>query len=80
MNDKNETNINNVSVELSVRVGKVKLKVGDIRNLKEHSVLSLDTQNEEGFELMAGDQVLALGEVTEVDGKLTYTITELLEQ
>ncbi|KDM90869.1 FliM/FliN family flagellar motor switch protein [Photobacterium galatheae] len=72
----NENKIDNVSVEVSVRVGRVTLKVGQIKDLTEGSIIELDSTLEEGFELLAGDQLLGKGKVEEVDGKVIFTLTE----
>lgn len=72
-----ENTIDNVSVELSVRIGKVTMKVGQLKDLKEGSIVELDSQTNEHFELLAGEQVLGKGTVEEVDGKIKFTITEI---
>ncbi|EGR2229439.1 FliM/FliN family flagellar motor switch protein [Vibrio parahaemolyticus] len=76
MSNANESTIDNVSVDLSVRVGKVSMKIGKLKDLKEGSIVELDTQASDSFELLAGEQLLGKGTVEEVDGKIKFTITE----
>lgn len=76
MSNANESTIDNVSVDLSVRVGKVSMKIGKLKDLNEGSIVELDTQASDSFELLAGEQLLGKGTVEEVDGKIKFTITE----
>ena len=72
-----DTTINSVTVELSVRVGRSKMTVGEIEKLNVDSIIELNA-NLDCLELLAGDQVIAKGHLHDVDGEIKFTVNELI--
>lgn len=74
----NKTNtIHNVPVELSVRIGRAVMTFGDMQELTSGAIIELEANTTDGFELLANDQVIAMGTLEDVDGKVKFTITEM---
>ncbi|MCY9860984.1 FliM/FliN family flagellar motor switch protein [Vibrio coralliirubri] len=74
----NKTNtINNVPVELSVRIGRAVMTFGEMQELTSGAIIELEANTTDGYELLANDQVIATGTLEDVDGKVKFTITEM---
>jgi flagellar motor switch protein FliN/FliY len=57
-----------VPIEIVVAVGRARPKVRDLLALKGDSVLPLDRRIDDPVELYVGDQLIATGELIELDG------------
>lgn len=72
-----------VPIEIKVCVGKARPLVRDLVKLEEDAVLRLDKSVEDPVELYAGDRLIALGKLEEVedstDGKLIVRVTEIID-
>lgn len=66
-----------VSVRLSVELGRTDMPLKDVLALGEGSVVSLDRLTDELLEITANGQVIAFGEVIAQDGKFALRIVSL---
>ncbi|WBU63951.1 FliM/FliN family flagellar motor switch protein [Paracoccus aerodenitrificans] len=68
-----------IPVEISVRIGMLRMTVAELSALKEGDVLPLDQAVEDGVEICVGDHVLAKGELITDDAddsRLMLRITQ----
>jgi flagellar motor switch protein FliN/FliY len=68
-----------VPVAVSAVLGRTKLEVGDLMNLKPGTVLELDRRVGEAIDIYVNDRLVARGEVVLVDEKLGVTMTEIIK-
>ena len=72
-----------VPIEISVCVGKARAQIGELLQLGENSVLTLDKLVDDPVELFVGDKLIARGELEEVvgqsNGQLVVRLTEIAE-
>ena len=66
-----------VSVRLSVELGRAQMALKDVLALNEGSVVSLDKLTDELLDITANGQVIAHGEVIAQDGKFALRIVSL---
>ena len=66
-----------VSVRLSVELGRTQMALKDVLSLAEGSVVSLDKLTDELLDITANGQVIAHGEVIAQDGKFALRIVSL---
>lgn len=70
-----------VPVALTVAIGRKKVKVSDLLDLKENSVVPLDAKIDDAIELIVEGRVVARGELIESgEAGLAVRITEIPEQ
>ena len=67
-----------VNLEVTVELGRVRLKVRELLELTEGSVVELDRAAGSPVDVMANGSLIARGEVVVVDDELGVRITELL--
>ena len=72
-----------VPIEINVCVGKAKPLIRDLVNLKEASVLMLNTKVDDPVDLYVGDKLIARGILEEsvgaAAGQLAVRLTEILD-
>jgi len=68
-----------VPVAVSAVLGRTKLEVGDLMNLKPGMVLELDRRVGEAIDIYVNDRLVARGEVVIVEDKLGVTMTEIIK-
>jgi flagellar motor switch protein FliN len=70
-----------VPIEILVAVGKARPLIRDLINLGENAVLILDRKVEDPVELYVGEQLVARGQLEELDGdqagQLAVRLTEI---
>lgn len=70
-----------VPIEISVSVGRARPQVRDLLRLQRDAVLPLDRRVDDLVELYVGEQLIARGELTELDGEqagqLAVRVTEV---
>ncbi len=70
-----------VPIEVMISVGKAHPLVGDLLQLKNNSVLTLDQRIDDPVELYVGSKLIARGELQELDGEnagqLAVRLTEV---
>ena len=68
-----------VPIEVTVSVGKARPLVRDLVGLGENAVLTLDRQIDDPVELFVGDQMVARGQLEEIDGQPAVRLTEITD-
>ena len=72
-----------VPIEITVSVGKARPLIRDLVGLGENAVLTLDRRVEDPVELYVGDQLVARGQLEELDGEqagqLAVRLTEIAD-
>ena len=66
-----------VEVRLSVEVGSTSLKIRDLLNLNEGSVVELDRYSSEMLDVLVNGTLLARGEVVTIGDRLGVRVTEV---
>lgn len=54
---------NDIQVEVTIRIGKTRLTVGQLSALRGNDVLTLDQSIADGVEICVGDKLIARGEL-----------------
>lgn len=67
-----------VEVPITISFGQRDLPLGDILKLSSGSVVDLDRAADDDVEILVNNQVIASGELVEVDGQYGVRIKELL--
>lgn len=67
-----------VSLQVSVELGRVRMRVRDVLRLAEGSVVELDRAAGAPVDVLANGSVIARGDVVVVDDELGIRITELV--
>ena len=72
-----------VPIEITISVGKARPLIGELLELGENSVLTLDRRVDDPVEIYVGDRLIARGELEELDGaqsgQLAVRLTEVAE-
>ncbi len=68
-----------VPVAVSAVLGRTRMEVGELMNLKPGTVLELDRRVGEAIYIYVNDRLVARGEVVLVDEKLGVTMTEIIK-
>lgn len=71
----------NVPIEITVSVGRARPSIGELLDLRENAVLTLDKRVEDPVELFIGDRLIARGELEELagaeNGQLVVRLTDI---
>jgi flagellar motor switch protein FliN/FliY len=67
-----------IPVRLSVEVGSTALKLSELMELSEGSVVELDRQSHELLDIMANGTLIAKGEVVTVNGRFGIRVVEVV--
>jgi flagellar motor switch protein FliN/FliY len=72
-----------VPVVLSVSVGRARLPVGDLLAIDKNAVIALDRKVDDPVAILAGERIVAYGELQELDGSeaglLAVRITTIVD-
>ncbi|HEX7857509.1 MAG TPA: flagellar motor switch protein FliN [Sphingobium sp.] len=66
-----------IPVRMSVEVGSTQLRLAEIMNLAEGSVVELDRQADELLDIMVNGTLVARGEVVTVNGRYGIRVVEI---
>lgn len=66
-----------IPVRLSVEVGSTAIKLSDLMDLAEGSIVELDRQSHELLDIMANGTLIAKGEVVTVNGRFGIRVLEV---
>ncbi len=66
-----------IPVRMSVEVGSTQLRLCDVMNLTEGSVVELDRQADELLDIMVNGALVARGEVVTVNGRYGIRVVEI---
>jgi len=68
----------NIPLEISVELGRRKILLKDLLNLKKGSVVELDKEASEAFDILVNGQPIAKGEIVVQDERLGVRILEII--
>jgi flagellar motor switch protein FliN len=68
-----------VPVAVSAVLGRTKIEVGELMNMRPGTVLELDRRVGEAIDIYVNDRLVARGEVVLVEEKLGVTMTEIIK-
>ncbi|RVT43331.1 flagellar motor switch protein FliN [Sphingobium algorifonticola] len=69
--------LSDIPVRLSVEVGSTSLKLAEVMDLAEGSIVELDRQADELLDIMVNGALIAKGEVVTVNGRYGIRIVEV---
>ena len=72
--------IADIPVRLSVEVGSTAMKLSELMDLAEGSVVELDRQSHELLDIMANGTLIAKGEVVTVNGRFGIRVVEVVAE
>lgn len=67
-----------VSLRISVEVGSASMRLSDLLNLGEGSVVELDRQANDLLDIFANGTLIAKGEIVNVDGRYGVRVSEVV--
>jgi flagellar motor switch protein FliN/FliY len=67
-----------IPLRLSVEVGSTALKLSELMDLNEGSIVELDRQSHELLDVMANGTLIARGEVVTVNGRFGIRVVEVV--
>jgi flagellar motor switch protein FliN len=70
--------LNNVTVDITVELGRKELTVRELAQLKEQDIIELDKLAGEPFELRINGRLFAIGEVVVMSDNMAFRITNLV--
>ena len=76
-NDGDLSLVEHVKVDLTVRLGDVKMTIGELFNLKQGEVIQLNQSVETPIQLYMKDQLIAYGKLVAVDDFLGFQILKI---
>ncbi len=71
--------MDNLPVELEVRLGVITLPLGELLQMQRGSILTMDGPGGEAVELLAGAKPIARGEIVTVDDRLAVRVLAILD-
>ena len=78
MTDKDEKAVNNVSVELSVVLGRSNMPIHQLLKMGRGAVIELDTTVDDPALIMANDRLIAEGEIMVSQENVAVTISNIV--
>jgi flagellar motor switch protein FliN/FliY len=66
-----------VAVPVSVQLGQTRMTIKDLLNMKKGSLVELSRMAGEPVDLMINDKIMAKGEITVVDDRLSIRVGQL---
>ena len=78
VNGRNYRLLADIPLRLSVEVGSTALKLSELMNLAEGSVVELDRQAHELLDIMANGTLIAKGEIVTVNGRFGVRVVDVV--
>lgn len=72
--------LNDLNVTIEAVLGETNITVGEFKSLEKNSTIALDAQLNELVELRINGQIIARGELVNVDDKFGVKITQLSDE
>ena len=72
------TSLLEVPLELEVQLGRARVPIRDLLELRAGAVVTLDRAATDAVDIYAGGRLIARGEVVSVDGELGVRVTEII--
>ncbi len=76
--DRNLALLGGVQVRVTVEVGSAALRLSDLLDLAEGSVVELDRQADDLLDIMANGTLIAKGEIVTVDGRYGVRVVDVV--
>ena len=76
--DHNFDLLSGVSLRVSVEVGSASMRLSDLLNLAEGSVVELDRQANDMLDIFANGTLIAKGEIVNMDGRYGVRVSEVV--
>jgi flagellar motor switch protein FliN/FliY len=76
--DRNLALLAGVAVRVSVEVGSASMRLADLLNMTEGSVVELDRQANDLLDIMANGTLIAKGEIVTVDGRYGVRVVDVV--
>jgi flagellar motor switch protein FliN len=73
-----DRNVNNIELNVSIELGRVRMRLSDVLQVADGSVLELDKLTDEPVDVVVNDRVIARGEVVVLNDKLAVRICEVM--
>lgn len=67
-----------VPITMTVELGRTRLKISEILDLKENSVIQLSRSTGEGVDVRADDQSLVRGEIIVIENRAGVRVNEII--
>lgn len=71
-------NVLDVPVTLDVELGRTRLKISEILDLKENSIIKLSRSTGEGVDVRADNQPLVRGEIIVIEDRAGVRVSEII--
>jgi flagellar motor switch protein FliN len=81
--DRENLNLNALSkmpVQISVVLGRCKMKLQDVLKIESGSVIELDKNVDDLVEIFVNEKLIAKGEIVVVENKVGVTLREIIDQ
>ena len=72
--DEQSALFHDITIDLSVEVGRTKMKISELLNLTKDSVIVLDQKPEDPLIIYANDKAIAKGQIISSNGKFSLQI------
>lgn len=66
--------LNDITMDLTVEIGRAKIKISELLNLSKGSVIQLDQQADEPLHIYANDKLIAKGHIISANGKYSIRV------
>ena len=71
--------LTDVPLEVTIRLGRARLTLGELMSLKAGAVLGLEREVHDPAEIMVGDKVVALGQMVMIGEELGVRVVEVAD-
>lgn len=66
--------LNDISMDLTVEIGRAKIKISELLNLSKGTIVHLDQQADEPLNIYANDKLIAKGHIISANGKYSIRV------
>lgn len=77
LKDSTKKLINHVEVNVEASIGEACLKISELQDLTEGSIVTIDRQINESVDLKVNGQIIGRGEIVAVDEKFAIRMTKI---
>lgn len=66
--------LNEITMDLTVEIGRAKIKISDLLNLSKGTIVHLDQQADEPLSIYANNKLIAKGHIISANGKYSIRV------
>ena len=66
--------LNDITMDLTVEIGRAKIKISELLNLSKGTVIQLDQQADDPLHIYANDKLIAKGHIISANGKYSIRV------